>query len=118
MSRYLLLFLLNAPFVIVAITSSLIGYKLGKVSRRKFVLQVILWLIVLAGLAGAYSIYQFLFSQRLTESEPLSLFDVVQVTFIVYLLFKSSRHSFHQEALERRLKDLHQALSISTSEKK
>jgi hypothetical protein len=116
MSRYLLLFLLNAPIVIAAIVSSVVDFKMSKISKKKFTFRFIFWLLVLSTLALAYPIYQFLFDKKLTESEPLSLFDVGQITFIVFLLFSVSRLQARAETLERKFKDLHQELSIKLSE--
>ena len=116
MSRYLLLFILNAPFVLAAILNTIISFKLKKISKRRATGLTLLWLVVLAGLALAFPIYDFLFSRELTQSEPLSLFDVVQITAIVILLFTTSRMRVKTEHLERRLNDLHQELSIRLTE--
>jgi len=116
MSRYLLLFLLNAPIVITAIVSSVVDYKMSKISKRKFIFRFTFWLLALSALALAYPIYQFLFNENLTISEPLSLFDVGQITLIVFLLFSVSRLQSRAETMERKFKDLHQELSIKLSE--
>ena len=112
MSRYLILVILNTPLVIAALLDVLVEYKLGKLPRRKFIFQVILWALIFAGLASAKFIYEFLFSNNLTQSEPLSLFDVIQITGIIYVLFMANRSRIKIESLERRAQDLHQELSI------
>lgn len=117
MSRYLLLFLLNLPFILAAILSSLTQYKLGKANRRRFVIQVLLWLFVLISLASAEPIYTWLFANKLTQTEPLSLFDVVQITAIVIVFYIATRSHSKIETLERRIQDLHQELSIKLSAK-
>jgi hypothetical protein len=111
-SRYLILLLLNTPFIIAALVNALVTYKLSKMSRPRFIFQVILWLAVFAGLALAKPIYEFLFSNNLTHTEPLSLFDVMQITGIVGIFFIANRTRAKVEALERRVQDLHQELSI------
>ncbi|MEK7153898.1 MAG: hypothetical protein AAB834_08155, partial [Patescibacteria group bacterium] len=112
MSRYLILLLLNAPFVIAALSNALVSYKLSRISRSRFIFQFVLWLVVLTGLAGAKPIYEFLFSNNLTETEPLSLFDVMQITGIVIVFFMANRTRTKLEILERRVQDLHKELSI------
>ena len=115
MSRYLLLILLNLPFIIAAIISALTQYKLGKATRRKFILQLLFWLALGAGLCLAHPIYTWLFSHNLTETEPLSLFDVVQLTAIVVLLYTANRNRTQIDALEQRVRGLHEELSIRLS---
>jgi hypothetical protein len=114
-SRYLILLILNAPFILTALTNALVNFKLGRMSRSRFGFQVALWLVVFGGLAAAQPIYHFLFSNNLTHTEPLSLFDVIQITGIVIVLFIANRTRAKLEAVERRLQDLHQELSIRLS---
>ena len=118
MSRYIILLILNAPFILAALLNALVDYKMHKISRKKFSVQFVLWLFILTGLALAQPIYKYLFSNNLTASEPLSLFDVIQITGIVFLLFVTNRTRTKAEAIERRLQDLHQEISIALSEKK
>jgi hypothetical protein len=89
---------------------------MGKLSRKKYVLQLFIWVIILAGLASAKYIYEFLFSHKLTETEPLSLFDVIQITGVITVLFMANRSRIKLEATEKRIQDLHQELSIRLSE--
>lgn len=115
MSRYLLLFLLNLPFILAAILSAVTQYKLGRSTKRRLVTQLILWSIVLAGLILAEPIYNWLFTNNLTQTEALSLFDVVQITAIVVIYYIANRSRLKIEHLERRVQDLHQELSIRLS---
>lgn len=115
MSKYLLLFILNIPFVIMGLTNALVNFKLNKISKRRLLLQVSLWIVILIGLVGARPIYEFLFSNKLTDTEPLSLFDVIQITGIVFVFSMANRSRVKVEILERRVQDLHQELSIKLS---
>lgn len=116
MSRYLILLLLNTPFIIAGMINALVSYKMKKMSRRRFLFQVSVGVIVFVGLASAKPIYEFLFSRNLTQTEPLSLFDVILVTGIVALFFLAQRTRTKLENLERRVQDLHQELSIQLSD--
>lgn len=118
MSRYLLLLLLNLPFIIAAIIGTVTQFKLKNISKRRLILQILLWSIVLIGLIAAEPIYQFLFSNNLTETEPLSLFDVIQITAIVVLFYIAMRTINRVEIAEERLRKLHEKLSIELSKKK
>lgn len=115
MSRYLILLLLNTPFIIAGLANALVSFKLGKISRTRLIYQCTIWVTVFVGLAAVKPIYEFLFSNNLTQTEPLSLFDVVQITGVVAVVFIAHRTRAKLEGLERRVQDLHQELSIRLS---
>ncbi len=115
MSRYLLLVLLNLPFIVAALISALTQYKLGKLSLGRFLAQVFFWVLIVTGLCLAHPIYTWLFSHNLTETEPLSLFDVVQLTAIIVLFYAVNRTRGRVDVLEQRLRSLHEELSIRLS---
>lgn len=118
MSRYILLLLLNTPLVLAAISGLFVKLKLKKISRKRFATYVLFWLLILAGLLLAEPIYEYLFTNKLTMTEPLSLFDVVQLTAIISILFVLARTRTKLESTERRLNDLHQEISIQMSKDK
>lgn len=115
MSRYLLLFLLNLPFILAAILGQITQYKLGRSTKKRLWVQMTIWAMILAGLALAEPTYSWLFSSGLTQTESLSLFDVVQITAIVILFYVVNRARVKLEVLERRVQDLHQEISIKLS---
>ncbi len=117
MSRYLILVLLNAPFVIAGAMKAVVAYKLKRIGRRRLIARLALWISILLGLLFAEPIYNFLFSQHLTQTEPLSLFDVIQITGIIITLFIANQAYVKVDSLERRVQDLHQELSIRLSKK-
>lgn len=115
MSRYLILIILNAPLIIAAMINTLVGFKLGRMTRRRFILGLSFWMILLVGLICVQPLYTFLFSNNLTETEPLSLFDVLQITGIIFTLLIANKAYGKVDVLERRVQDLHQELSIRLS---
>lgn len=117
MSRYLLLLLLTLPFILAAVVSQVTLYKLGKSSKRRLLVQLGIWFVILVGLVFAETLYEWLRDSGLTQTDSLSLFDVVQITAIVMLLYITNRSRQKIEALETRLNDLHQELSIKLSSK-
>lgn len=117
MSRYLLLFLLNLPLTLAGLLSVITRYKLKKISKKRYIFQSILWFLIALGLGLIYPIYNFLYSHELTNTEPLSLFDVIQITAIILLFYLSSRTRQKLDNAEKRLNDLHQELSIKLSKK-
>lgn len=101
--------------VTAGIISSVVAYKLKHSSKRQFIFRLSLWLTIMLGLIFAESIYRFLFTRQLTQTEPLSLFDVMQITGIIFTLFIANRAFIKADRLERKVQDLHQALSIKLS---
>lgn len=77
--------------MLAALLNIFINYKLGKSSKRSSVLRTFFWAIILLGLAFAQTSIRFSFSHKLTESEPLSLFDVVQITAIIIVFYVANR---------------------------
>lgn len=117
MSRYVILLLLNLPLIVLAMANSFVAYKTKRVTRQRFLVQLGVWLTIFIGLACAQQIYTYLFTSGLTDTESLSLFDVIQITGIVFLFFIINRMRAKTETIDRRLQDMHQAVSILLSEK-
>ena len=117
MSRYLLLLIFTLPFILLSIISAITRYKLGRSTKKRTFVQILIWLLILVGLALAESIYNWLFQSKLTQTEPLSLFDVIQITAIVIVFYIANRSRVKIDALENRLQDLHRELSIKLSDK-
>lgn len=111
-SRYLILILLNTPLIFAAILNAIVSYNLKHLSLRRLVFKLAFWVAVFLGLVFAESIYEFLYTEGLTQTEPLSLFDVIEITGVVLVFFLVNRLYVKVDVLERRVQDLHQELSI------
>ncbi len=116
MSRYLILVILNTPLIAAGTINVVVGYKLNRMTRRRFFVGLAFWLLLFAGLVFVKPVYSFLFSNNLTRTEPLSLFDVIQITGIIFTLLIANKAYGRADLLERRLNDLHQELSIKLSQ--
>lgn len=115
MSRYLLLIILNIPLITAGIVSAVVSYKLNRITYRKLVFRLLFWTTILVGLIFTEPIYSFLFSNKLTQTEPLSLFDVIQITGIIFALYIASQAYAKINYLERKVQDMHQEISIRLS---
>lgn len=116
MSRYLILILLNSPLILAGLIGALVDFKTRGLSRNRFILNVIFWLFVLGALVAAQPIYVALYTNHLTTTSSMNLFEVIEFTAIIYLLFVISRIQSRLATSERRLQNLHQELSIRLSE--
>jgi hypothetical protein len=103
------------PLIIAGMMNAVVNYKLGHTSRKRFTFKFLFWLIILLGIVFAEPLYEFLFSNNLTQTEPLSLFDVMEITGIIFTIFIANQAYGKADVLERRVQDLHQELSIRLS---
>lgn len=117
MSRYLLLLLLNTPFIALSILGAITRYKLHRSTKIRLLVQLLTWSLIFIGLASMEFVYSWLFENKMTQTEPLSLFDVIQMTAIVIVFYIANRSRSKVDTLERRVQDLHQELSIILSTK-
>ncbi len=117
MDKYVLLVVLNLPFVIFGFIRALVMYRIGSLQRIGFVVRLLFWSFVLCGLVFAEPIYNFLFMNNLTDTTPLSLADVLLVTGVIFTLSLCLRLYARIDTLEKRVSDLHENLSITISTK-
>lgn len=113
--RYIILVLLNLPVIALALLNILTKYKLGRITKQRFTKQLVLWLIILVVLVGSFPIYNLIVGRPPLDSISLSAFDIVQTTAIVFLIYIVNDQRQKHEQTERRLRDLHQELSIKLS---
>ena len=114
--RYLILILLNLPIILLALINIVTQYKLKKVSRNRFRNQIIIWLSALIVVIGSFPVYNLLVGRAAFDSHELSLFDIVEVTAIVFLFYMFNNQRQRIDQNEKRLRDLHQELSIRLSD--
>jgi hypothetical protein len=114
--RYILLIVFNIPLILLALMNIVTQYKLKKITKGRFYQQVTLWVVLLAVMIGSYPLYNYMSGRALFDSHDLSVFDIVQTTAIVLLIFITNHQRQKIEATERRLRDLHQEISIKLSD--
>lgn len=114
--RYIILLLLNVPIISVALLNLITRYKLGRVSKRRFRVQIILWVVLLIILIVSFPAYNYFTGKPILDSQELSLFDIIQTTAIIFLLYIVNTMRQKNEQTERTIRDLHQELSIRLSE--
>jgi len=115
MDKYVLLFILNVPFVIFGVLKAVMVYRTKSVDRLTFALRMLFWLLILLVLIFSHGIYNYLFDHGLTDSTPLSLPDVVLATGVMICLSLCVRLYSKVDAMDKRISDLHEKLSIYTS---
>lgn len=113
--RYLILLLLNIPIISIALLNLVTRYKLKKITKRRFKIQMILWVILLIVLIFSFPLYNYLTGNSILDSSELSLFDIIQTTAIIFLIFVINNMRQKAEWNEKTIRDLHQELSIRLS---
>lgn len=116
--RYLILALLNVPIILAALINIITQYKLRKVSVTRFRHQLIIWMIIMVVLIGSFPLYNISIGHPPLDSSELSLFDILQTTAIILLFYIANNQRQRIDQNERRLRDLHQELSIRLSNEK
>ncbi len=117
MDKYTLLVILNAPFIIFGLLKAYVSYNSKIIKLGSFLLRILFWAFITFGLVFANNIYDYLIRNRLTDSGPLTIADVVQITGIIFCLSLILRLYSKLEATERQLVKLHQELSLRLSDK-
>ena len=100
--RYLILVLLNVPIILAA----------------RFRHQLIIWVVIMVVLIGSFPLYNISIGHPPLDSSELSLFDILQTTAIILLFYIANNQRQRIDQNERRLRDLHQELSIRLSNEK
>jgi len=113
--RYLLLLLLNVPIISIALLNLITRFKLKKITKRRFRIQISIWAFLLIILISSFPLYNFAFEKELLDSSELSVFDIAQTTAIIFLLYIMNNLRQRTEDTEHRLRALHQELSIRLS---
>lgn len=116
--RYLILVLLNVPIILAALINIITQYKLRKVSVTRFRHQLIIWMVIMVVLIGSFPLYNISIGYPPLDSSELSLFDILQTTAIILLFYIANNQRQRIDQSERRLRDLHQELSIRLSNEK
>ena len=113
--RYFALILLNVPIILLALINIITQYKLKKVSIGRFRHQIIIWLGALIIIVGSFPVYNIMNGRAPLDSHELSLFDIVEITAIIFLIYIVNNQRQRADQTEKRLRDLHQELSIRMS---
>ena len=116
--RYITLLILNLPIILLALLNLITKYKLRRIDRSHFVRQIAIWSAILILLVASFPVYNLVAGKALLDSSELSLFDIIQTTAIIALLYVVNNQRQKIEKNEKRLRDLHQEISIKLSENK
>lgn len=114
MSKYVLLVLINLPVVLIGIVRAITRYKTkpARISRSKCILEVLFWISIGLGLSVVEPVYNTLIQHNLTNSPPMSLFDVVLLTLFVFALLLIVETNEELTALKKIVTRIHEKLAM------
>ncbi|MEI6755711.1 MAG: hypothetical protein WCK80_01690 [bacterium] len=115
MNKYILLILLTAPLALYGFFNVILSYKLKKLRPLHASIRLVFWGTLLIGIFSVRPISDFLYAHDLTDTTPLSIFDVLLATGIMISLLLVARTYARIADLETRLTEMHEKLSIILS---
>lgn len=118
MSRYLILVLVNTPFILFGVVRSLMLYQTKRINRKSLIGRLLFWVLLFIGLASASKVYTYLLDNKLTQTESLSLFDVVSITGFFWCFTLILALQARVQGLQEKISRLNQSLSIELAEGK
>jgi hypothetical protein len=116
-NKYALLVLINAPLIICAVLMALTSYKTGRSTRRRCTVLVVFWLLVGLGLFFVEPVYDLLVRANLTESPPLSVFDVILLAALIFMLLLIVQLYERVTNLSRKVSRMHEGIAIMEESK-
>lgn len=117
-TKYNILIILCLPILILFLIRIYDNYKRRKISSRGLVLLFIFWLILTLGILFNQQFFEYLEKSNLIDSTPLSLYDVIQITAIIFLIYIVFRQSFRIENLQNKLSKLNEEIALKNTKKK
>jgi hypothetical protein len=116
-NKYALLVLINAPLIIVAVLMALTSYKTGRSTRRRCTVLVTFWLLVGVGMVFVEPAYNLLIRANLSASPPLSVFDIILLTAILFQLLLMVQLYERLTNLSRKVSRMHEGIAIMEESK-
>lgn len=117
-TKYNILILLTLPILILFLIRIYDNYKRKKISVRGLIILGGFWLLLTLGILFNQQIFNYFDTTKLTQSTPLSLYDVLQITAIILLIYLAFRQTFKIEELQNKLSKLNQEIALRNSKKK
>jgi len=112
LTKYNILIFLCLPILILFLIRIYDNYKRKKISVRGLIILLFFWAILTLGIIFNQQIFNYLDESNLIASTPLSLYDTLQITAIILLIYLVFRQTFRIEELQNKLSKLNQEIAI------
>lgn len=114
-NKFIILGVINTPIIIFGIVRAVSSYKTSRISKLRCKIEVVLWILIALGLVAVEPIYNLLVSNQLTDSAPMSIFDVVLLTFVLMSIFFIIRTNEKVSLVNKKIARLHESYAIKES---
>ena len=111
-TKYNILIALCLPILILFLIRIYDSFKRKKLSKRGAIILFLFWSFLTLGIIFNKQFFVYLENSRLIESTPLSLYDTVQITAIIFLIYIIFRQNFKLEELRDKITKLNQELAL------
>jgi hypothetical protein len=116
-TKYNILIALCLPILILFLIRIYDSYKRKKLSKRGAIILFVFWSFLAIGIIFNKQFFIYLENSRLIESTPLSLYDTVQITAIIFLIYLVFRQGFKIEDLKTKVTRLNQSIALENAKK-
>jgi hypothetical protein len=116
-NKYALLIMVNSPLIVFAVLMAVTSYKTGRSTRRRCTVLVVFWLLVGIGMLFVEPAYNSLVRANLTESPPLSVFDIILLTALIFLMLLLVQLYDKLTNLSRKVSKMHEGIAIMEESK-
>jgi len=111
-TKYNLLIILSSPILMLFILRIYDNYKRKRISLRASILLGLFWLILLTGVLFNKLIFELILRSKLSDSTPLSLYDMIQIVAIIFLIYVAFRQSFKIEDLREKITKINEEIAL------
>lgn len=88
------------------------NYKRKRISLRASILLGLFWMILLTGVLFNKLIFELILRSKLSDSTPLSLYDMIQIVAIIFLIYVAFRQSFKIEDLREKITKINEEIAL------
>lgn len=114
-AKYTLLIIAVAILFLIAFIRTTADYKTKKISKNKYIINMIMWLFIALAISFVHPMYDWLRMNGLTDSAPMSIFDTVLLTIVVFQFYILVRQSQSISDISNRVTKIHEMASIDRS---
>ena len=111
-TKYNLLIILSSPILMLFILRIYDNYKRKRISLRAGILLGLCWLILLIGVLFNKYVFEIILRSKLSDSTPLSLYDMIQIVAIIFLIYVAFRQSFKIEDLREKITKINEEIAL------
>ncbi len=117
-TKYNILIIFCTPILALFLLRIYDNYKRNKISKRGVIILILFWSLLTIGILFNQQIFHYLDSSNLIESTPLSLYDTVQITAIIFLIYIAFRQTFKIDDLKNKITMLNQEIALTAINEK